>query len=835
MTRTKARQTFPREEVRAATTKFFSGDELAANVWIEKYALSDQDGALLEKTPDDMFHRLASEFARIERKYKNPVSKERILEFLSGFQRGVAQGSPMAAIGNPYQLMSVSNCFAIAPPHDSYGGILLTDQELAQISKRRGGVGVDLSTLRPRGLPTQNAAKTTDGVAVFMERYSNTCREVAHRGRRGALMLTLSVHHPEIETFVNIKNDRTKVTGANVSVRLTDEFMQAVEADDTYEQRWPVDSPEPTIRRDVSARGIWEQIIQNAWHSGEPGVLFWSTATRETPSECYEAFQMTTTNPCSEIFLSAYDACRLFLLNLFGYVSDPYTSKAQFNEQAFAEDVQLAQRLMDDLVDLEVEAIDRILEKISADPEPEAVKAPEVHLWTLVKESCLGGRRTGLGITALGDTLAAMGVAYGSSDSIAMTDRIYQQLGLNAYRTTVTLAEERGPFEVYDHEKEKDHPLISRIMALDPELRQRWKTFGRRNIALTTTPPAGSVSLLTQTTSGLEPVYSLEYTRRRKLTGQEVDSVKADFVDQLGDRWAEYPVKHHGLQRWMDQTGNTNISESPYWGSTANDINWVEGVKLQAAAQKWVCHSISKTTNVPSDVSKETVADIYMTAWKSGCKGITVYRDGSRDGVLNTGTGSSSSTASPASTDVRCSGFETHHAPKRPEELPCDIYHMQVRGERWNFFVGLLENRPYEIFAGRSEFISLPRNRVAGIIRKNGVYNLCTGEGDHEMTITDLAKVFENPTESAFTRTVSLALRHGAPIQYVVEQLQKGADRDSEMFSLAKGLMRVLKSYILNGTAATSEKRCSQCDADDGLIYQEGCVSCKSCGYTKCS
>lgn len=811
------------EEAFEQSLKYFKDDELAASVFLTKYALTNPQGNIEEPTPDYMHKRLAREFARIESKYPNGLSEKEIYGYFKNFKYIVPQGSPMAGIGNPYQIMSLSNCFVIQSPYDSYGGLLKTDQEEAQLMKRRGGVGFDISTIRPKGILTANAAKTTDGIGVFMDRFSNTCREVAQGGRRGALMLTISVHHPEIRTFINIKRDRKRVTGANISIRLSDEFMEAVKGNEKVQLRWPIEETQkPQVEAWVDAASLWHEIIESAHESAEPGLLFWDTVKRNSPADAYESlgFGTISTNPCGEITLSPYDSCRLLLVNAVSFVKNPFTDKAQFDWEAYSKVVQVAQRLMDDVVDLELESIDRILAKIEADPEPMDVKRIEMDLWTKIRKSAENGRRTGLGLTAIGDAVAAMNTVYGSPESVELIGEIYKQLALNSYRSSVILAKERGAFPVFDYQLEKDHSFITKIMNLDPQLKKDWQKHGRRNIANTTTAPAGSVSVETQTTSGIEPAFLLSYKRRKKINPGD-HLARVDFIDDMGDKWQEYTVYHHWFKKWMDITGKTDPAESPYAGATSNDINWVNKVKAQAAAQEWICHSISNTTNVPEDTSVEVIKEIYMTGWASGCKGVTVYRDKCRSGVLV------------ADSDVRSSSkFAEHHAPKRPEKLPCDIYHMQVRGEKWNFFVGLYNDRPYEIFAGRSEHIHLPKSRKTGTIKKNGTYNLYTGEGDNELVIKDLASVFENTTESAFTRTVSLALRHGTPCQYVVEQIEKGADKENEMFSLAKGLMRVLKHYIKNGTKP-SLKKCPNCGSKE-LAYQEGCITCQSCGTSKC-
>lgn len=1169
-----------RSEALEKSIEYFEGDDLAANVFLGKYALTTPDGNILEPTPAEMHTRLAGEFARIEAKYPNPLSSGEIFNLFDKFKYIVPQGSPMAGIGNPYQNMSISNCFVVESPYDSYAGLLKTDQEEAQIMKRRGGVGFDISTIRPKGLGTANAAKTTDGIGVFMERFSNTCREVAQGGRRGALMLSISVHHPEIETFVNIKRDKTKVTGANISVRLTDEFMKAVKDDTDYELRFPVDSDEPTIVQRVSARSIWDQIIDSAHDSAEPGLLFWDTVQRRTPAEAYPEFKSVSTNPCvtgdtwvmtadgprqvlellrspfmavvdgkkfsasafwetgvkdvlqlitsdghhlrltlnhklmtpngwveagdlkigdsvilndhtglewdgdgtndegyllghlvgdgtfdndgplvavwendpghtgpkdrlfnivnnlphrsdfkgwmrvgetpqiriktaamrevssrfgiyrgeksnievvehassefykgylrglfdtdghvegsstgpgisirlsqsdlyllravqrmlgrlgirsairtmkpagekempggtyavqqsfrliisgrdtqkfidvigfedqvklkkwndladkmkrgfyekrpsstiaeiihegpkrvydctvdeihafdangilahncGEIVLSPYDSCRLLLVNTVNFVKNPFTAEAYFDFGHYAEVCWVAQRLMDDMVDLEIECIDKILAKIDADPEPADVKAIEKDLWLKIRNACVTGRRTGTGVTAVGDAVAAMSYVYGTDESIMLVEEIYKQLALNCYRSTVQLAKERGAFPAFNYDLEKDHEFINQVMDLDLQLAKDWKKYGRRNVALTTTAPAGSVSVLTQTTSGIEPAFLLSYTRRKKINPSDGD-VTPDFVDDLGDKWLEFPVYHHWFKKWMEITGKEKEQESPYYGGTSNDIDWVQKVKLQAAAQKWICHAISNTTNLPSDVTVDTVKDIYMTGWELGCKGVTIYRDGSRSGVLVTN----------AEKSDKKLEIEIHHAPKRPAELPSEVHHMTVQGEKWVFFVGLLEGHPYEIMGGLSKNVSMPKRVKYGkIVKHNGPttpkarydfhYDF-EEDLDDETILKDIATLFDNATYSAFTRTISLALRHGTDVRFVVEQIQKGAEKEDDLFSFSKAVSRVLKHYIEDGVVI-ADKKCLECGAQD-LVYQEGCMMCKSCGSSKC-
>lgn len=821
-----------REQALKLSLAYFDGDKLAAGVFLDKYALTSPDGDILEPTPGEMHRRLAKEFARIEAKYPNPVSEEIIYKALDGFKYIVPQGSPMSGIGNPFQIVSLSNCFVIESPYDSYGGILKTDQEEAQLMKRRGGVGFDVSTIRPRGLSTSNAAKTTDGIGVFMERFSNTCREVAQGGRRGALMLTCSVHHPEIETFVTIKQDLRKVTGANISVRLSDEFMKAVKEGTEVELRFPVDSPTPSIRKMVDARKLWDQIIASAHGFAEPGLIFWDTVKKWSPADAYPEFQTISTNPCGEITLSAYDSCRLLLVNTLSFVKDPFTARASFDQVGYKDCVVLAQRLMDDIVDLELECIDKILAKIDNDVEPDDVKKIERDLWVKIRSSCERGRRTGLGVTAIGDTLAALNVRYGSEESIEAVDMIYGLLAEGAYASSVKLAEERGAFPAFDLELEKDHPFIQRIMARDKQLAKDYKKFGRRNIALTTTAPAGSVSVVTQTTSGIEPAFEVVYKRRRKIMQNEKDA-RVDFVDELGDKWQEYEVYHHQFKKWMDVTGKSGVENSPYWKARANDIDWVAKVKVQAAAQKWICHSISNTTNVPNETPVDVIKDIYMAGWETGCKGVTVYRDGCRSGVLVTES---------KKTEKKEDVFADHHAPKRPFDLACDVMHCTVKGEKWTFFIGKLNDRPYEIMGGLSKYVMIPKRVKHGkLVKHNGEQNPVARYDFHydfdkgpedETIVRDVNTMFENATNAAFTRTISLALRHGTPVQYVVEQLLKGSEKDDDLFSFSRAVSRVMKYYIKDGTKA-SDKKCQSCGSAN-LVYQEGCVSCMDCGGSKC-
>jgi len=826
---------YTNSEVYNASLKYFGGDELAASVFTNKYALQDEEGGYLESTPDDMHRRLAGQFARIERKYPNNMVLEEIYQLFKDFKYVVPQGSPMSGIGNEAKIQSLSNCFVIESPADSYGGILKTDQEQVQIMKRRGGVGFDVSTIRPKGMYTSNAAKTTDGIEVFLDRFSNSCREVAQGGRRGALMLSISVHHPQVMEFIKIKRDLTRVTGANISVRVTDEFMKAVKSGSEYIQRWPVDSESPEVHDHVDAREVWDALIEGAHASAEPGVLFWDTATRMTPSDAYTdcGFGSVSTNPCGEIILSPYDSCRLMLVNLASFVKNPWKKDAEFDYGHFREVTKKAQRLMDDMIDLEIEQIDKILAKIESDPENEFVKEPERNLWQTIKKVAIEGRRTGLGVTGLGDALAMLGETYGSSESIKTTEEIYKWLSLASYEESIQLAKERGSFPIWNLEKESGHPFLDRVISeLTPEVQADYKKYGRRNIANTTTAPAGSVSCLTQTTSGIEPAFMLYYKRRKKVQADE----EVMFVDDLGDEWTEFNVYHHGFKQWLDSDHGTTASEdnlnhavafSPYHGATANEIDWRAKVKLQAAAQKWICHAISNTTNLPADIDVETVKDIYMMGWELGCKGVTVYRDGSRSGVL-------------VSTDEKNpeeSGIIERDAPKRPEELDCDIYHTSVKGQKWVVLVGLLNGKPYEVIGGSADQIEIPSKFRNGKLykrvfkTKNSKYDLSIGEGDNKLVVKDVVSVFDNPNHAGYTRVISTSLRHGVPVQYLVEQMQK--DKEMDMFSFSKVISRCLKSYIEDGTTSTV-KICPDCNAEDSVVYQEGCATCKNCGSSKC-
>lgn len=822
-------------EIAKKLSEYFDGDELAPDVFW-KYALHNSSGEHLETSPDQMHRRIAKEFARIEAKYPNAMSEDEIYSLFKNFADVVPQGSPMSGIGNPHQLQSLSNCFVVDKPHDSYAGILFTDQEQVQIMKRRGGVGFDISTIRPKGQRTSNAAKTTDGIGVFMERFSNSTREVAQGGRRGALMISIDCAHPEIETFINIKRDLKKVTGANISIRWRDEFMQAVKDDSNYTLRWPVEksAEDASITRVVSARSVWSQFVDAAWTSAEPGALYWDTVIKGSIADCYAdvGYETQSVNPCAELPLSPYDSCRLMVVNLTSFVKNPFLSCASFDYDRFHRVVVKAQRLMDDLVDLEAEAVTRIIAKIVSDDQPEHVKSVETNLWKKIKSATQGGRRTGLGITGLGDALAGLGIRYGSSESVEITEAVYKALAVGAHTSSCILAEERGAFPVFDFEKEREHAYLTKIMnECGPEIVAKWKATGRRNIALTTTAPVGSVSCLTRTTSGIEPAFLLSYKRRRKITGSDL-SARVDFVDPMGDKWQEYIVYHHWFKKWMDVTGKTDPKESPYWRGTANDIDPISSVSIQAAAQLWCDHGLSKTCNLPNSATRETVNEVYIRAWESGCKGFTVYRDGCRAGVLISTDEKSNEEKN--STDPRLT-------PKRARSLQCDIHRANIRSgeksESWLVLVGLNEGKPYEVFCGIPENIDVPKRCKSGTLVKNGkregvaTYNLTVPAGDDSpLVFKDVVDLFDNPTQGAFTRTISLALRHEVPLHYIVEQLQK--DKNSDMFSFAKVIARVLKAYIKDGTKST-EKGCPSCGTAE-LIYQEGCLRCTSCGFSKC-
>ncbi|NIK74445.1 ribonucleoside-diphosphate reductase alpha chain [Thermonema lapsum] len=836
-------------EALEASKKYFGGDELAASVWVNKYALKDSFGRIYELTPDDMHRRMAKEIHRIELKYPNPLSEEEIYHLFKDFRYIVPQGGPMTGIGNPFQIASLSNCFVIGHdgPSDSYGGILKIDEEQIQLMKRRGGVGHDLSHIRPKGSPVMNSALTSTGVVPFMERYSNSTREVAQDGRRGALMLTISIKHPDAEAFIDAKLDGTKVTGANVSVKIDDEFMRAVKEGKPYVQQFPIDSPQPRVKKEIDARKLWKKIIHNAWKSAEPGVLFWDTILRESIPDCYAdlGFRTVSTNPCGEIPLCPYDSCRLLAINLFSYVEKPFTEEAYFNWEKFKKHAQLALRIMDDIVDLELEKIDQIIAKIENDPEDWEIKEREFRLWHKIREKCIQGRRTGVGITAEGDMLAALGYRYGSDEAIDFSVQVHKTLALEAYRSSVKLAQERGAFPIYDAAREENNPFIKRLREVDSALYEAMRQHGRRNIALLTIAPTGTTSIMTQTTSGIEPVFLVSYKRRRKVNPND-KNVRVDFVDEVGDAWEEYHVFHHKFVDWLKVKGydpeevaklpyeelEAIIKQSPYYKSTANDIDWVAKVKMQGAIQKWVDHSISVTVNIPEETSEEMVAKIYMTGWEVGCKGITVYREGSRSGVLVSD--------KKKKEDPQNAEFKNTNAPKRPKVLEADVIQFKNNDEDWVAVVGLLNGRPYEIFTGRAEdSFSILSQVSKGWVIKNRTeegrsrYDFQYIDKDgYRVTIEGLSRTF-NKEYWNYAKLISGVLRHGMPIEYVVDMVNDLHLNDESLNTWKNGVVRALKRYIPNGTVP-ADNQCPNC-GDDALVYEEGCLNCKSCGMSKCS
>ena len=795
------------DEVVAASLEYFDGDDLAANVWITKYALKDSDGNILENTPDDMHRRLAKEFARIEKnKFEEPLTEDEIYECFKNFERIIPQGSPMYGIGNNYKIVSLSNCFLLSVPLDSYNSILDVDKELVNISKRRGGVGIDLSKLRPKGSPTKNAAHSSTGIVSWMKRYSNSIREVGQNNRRGALILTLSIHHPDILDFIVAKQDLKEITGANISVRLTNEFMDAVKNDKEYELRFPIVTPIKSKK--IKAKEVWNTIVQCAYDTGEPGLIMWDNVL-QGPADCYDKYRSRGTNPCSEITLSPLDSCRLMCINLFSFVKNVFTKDAYFDYDELYKCAVITQRLMDDMVDLESEKIDQIINKIKSDPEPDSIKCNELEMWKTIKSNNDNGRRTGTGVTAVGDVLAGLNVKYGTNKSIEIVEKIYQTIKLGCYRSSVNMANELGAFKEWDYNKEKDCEFLLRIKEEDPKLYSDMKKYGRRNVSLLTSAPTGSVSILTQTTSGIEPLFKIDpYIRRRKITDD--DDIKPDFIDKTGDRWQHYEVYHPKLKQWIDLT-NKPVEKSPWYGACANDIDWINRVKIQAVAQKHVCHSISSTINLPKDVDLQTIENIYITAFDSGCKGITVYRDGCRDGVL-----------------VSKEEKETIFPEERPRELPCDVHHITIKGQQYFILVGLLDNKPYEVFAGKNGF--LPKKVKTGtIIRKRkDFYKAMFDDADEELSPITAST---EEMEEVVTRLTSGLLRVGADMHFVVKQLEKVGERQTEMYSFARSVARALKKYIPDGTEEGGN--CPECDSN-ALIRQEGCVVCQSCGYSKC-
>ena len=839
-------QTYTFDEAMKATAEYFKGDELAAKVWVNKYALKDSFGNIFERTPDDMHHRLANEIARIEGRYPNPLTADQLFDLFRNFKYIVPQGSPMTGIGNNYQVASLSNCFVIGcdGSSDSYGAIIKIDEEQVQLMKRRGGVGHDLSHIRPKGSPVKNSALTSTGIVPFMERYSNSTREVAQDGRRGALMLSVSIKHPDSESFIDAKMEQGKVTGANVSVKLHDDFMQAVVDNKPYVQQYPIFSDEPKFTKEIDANALWKKIVHNAWKSAEPGVLFWDTITRESLPDCYAdlGFRTVSTNPCGEIPLCPYDSCRLLAINLYSYVENPFTPEARFNFELFKEHAMLAQRIMDDIIDLEMEKIDLILAKVDSDPEPDYIKQTERDLWNTIKEKTIKGRRTGVGITAEGDMIAAMNLRYGTEEATAFSEEVHKTLALACYRSSVTMAKERGKFEVYDAAREANNPFMMRIKEADPELYNDMTQFGRRNIACLTIAPTGTTSMMTQTTSGIEPVFLPVYKRRRKVNPNDAKA-HVDLVDEVGDSFEEYIVFHHKFVTWMEANGldtakkytqeeiDELVAKSPYYKATSNDVDWLQKVHMQGRIQKWVDHSISVTINLPSDVSEDLVNELYIEAWKSGCKGCTVYRDGSRTGVLV----STKKDEKPAP----CNCYP-EITPKRPQELDCEVIRFQNNKEKWIAFVGIHNGRPYEIFTGLADDedgLMLPKSVNKGKIIRNFHEETNTKTYDfqfinkygYKTTIEGLSHKF-NPEFWNYAKLISGVLRYGMPIDQVVKLVGSLQLNNDSINNWKMGVERALKKFIPDG--ADTGQKCPHCG--ETLTFTEGCMKCNNCGYSKC-
>ncbi len=834
------------EEAYQQSLIYFTGDELAARVWVNKYALKNSRGDIYELTPNDMHHRIANEIARIEQRYPNPLSADEVFDLIKNFKYIIPQGSPMTGIGNPYQVASLSNCFVIGNDGDadSYGGIFKIDQEQVQLMKRRGGVGHDLSHIRPKGSPVKNSALTSTGIVPFMERFSNSTREVAQDGRRGALMLSVSIRHPDAEDFIDAKMEQGKVTGANVSVRIDDAFMESVESGFAYQQQYPADSSTPIYEKQIEPRRLWQKIVHNAWRSAEPGILFWDTIIRESLPDCYAdlGYKTVSTNPCGEIPLCPYDSCRLLAVNLFSYVDNPFTAEALFNWDLFKKHIHAAQRIMDDIIDLELEKIDAILDKIAADPESAELKRTETNLWQNIRTKAKEGRRTGIGITAEGDMLAALGLRYGSDEGTAFAVQMHRTLALEAYRASVNAAKERGAFTLFDADREQHNPFVLRLAAADPQLFNEMQEHGRRNIALLTIAPTGTTSLMSQTSSGIEPVFMPVYKRRRKVNPGDQDA-RVDFVDDLGDCWEEYVVFHHRFKQWMTVNGhdlNKNYSQheldelvalSPYYKATANDVDYLKKVQMQGLIQQWVDHSISVTINMPADVTEEVVGQLYMAAWKAGCKGITVYRDGSRSGVLIANTNDKTEKAAER---------EMIFPVDRPQVLDAGIVRFQNNKDKWIAFIGLVDGKPYEIFTGLADDedgILIPRWVNNGTIIKNrdsdggSRYDFqYQNRYGHKTTIEGLSYKF-NPEYWNYAKLISGTMRHGMPIEKVVD-LVGSLQLDEAINTWKNGVARALKKYIPDGTEVKKQV-CQNCNSTN-LQYQEGCLNCKDCGSSKC-
>ena len=853
------KKTYTYDEAYKASLEYFDGDELAARVWVSKYAMKDSFGNIYEQSPEDMHWRLAREIARIENKYPNPMSEREVFDLLDHFRYIIPAGSPMTGIGNDHQIASLSNCFVIGieGDGDSYGAIMRLDEEQVQLMKRRGGVGHDLSQIRPKGSPVANSALTSTGLVPFMERYSNSTREVAQDGRRGALMLSVSIKHPDSEAFIDAKMTEGKVTGANVSVKIDDQFMQAAVEDKPYTQQFPIDSDNPIVKKDISAKQLWEKIVHNAWKSAEPGVLFWDTILRESIPDCYAdlGFQTVSTNPCGEIPLCPYDSCRLLAINLYAYIKNPFTPEASFNFDLFKEHVAKAQRIMDDIVDLELEKIDLIMDKISHDPQCDDIKHAEYHLWEKIKDKSSKGRRTGVGITAEGDMLAAMGLRYGTEEATEFSVDVHRTLALTAYASSVKMAQERGAFAIFDAEREKNNPFLLRIKDADPQLYSDIMTYGRRNIACLTIAPTGTTSLMTQTTSGIEPVFMPVYKRRRKVNPNDADA-HVDFVDEVGDSFEEYIVYHKKFLEWMRINGidtekrytqeeiDELVARSPYYKATANDVDWLMKVRMQGAIQKWVDHSISVTVNLPNNVDEALVNRLYVEAWRSGCKGCTIYRDGSRSGVMiavSKKDKKKKSAAQPANDKVTALANVLAVTETRPRELECDVVRFQNNREKWVAFVGLLDGYPYEIFTGLQddeEGIALPKTVTKGRIIKqvnaDGTkrYDFqFENKRGYKTTVEGLSEKF-NPEYWNYAKLISGVLRYRMPIDHVIKLVASLQLNDQSINTWKNGVERALKKYIADGTAAKGQV-CPVC-GQETLVYQEGCLICKNCGASRC-
>jgi len=845
-------KTFTTEEIKESTLQYFKGDDLATKVWATKYALKDSFGNTYELNPDDMHHRLASEIARIEIKYPNPLSEAELFELFRDFKYIVPQGSPMTGIGNEYQVASLSNCFVIGfdGDSDSYGAIIKIDEEQVQLMKRRGGVGHDLSHIRPKGSPVKNSALTSTGIVPFMERYSNSTREVAQDGRRGALMLSVSIKHPDSETFIDAKMESGKVTGANISVKLHDDFMEAAINNKPFIQQYPVQSKEPWFKKEVNANALWKKIVHNAWRSAEPGILFWDTIIRESVPDCYAdlGYKTVSTNPCGEIPLCPYDSCRLLAINLYSYIDNPFTAQASFNFELFGKHVGLAQRIMDDIIDLEMEKIDKILAKIESDPEANDIKNTEFQLWEKIKHKTSQGRRTGVGTTGEGDMLAALGYRYGTEEATEFSEKVHKAVALAAYGSSVIMAKERGAFTVYDAKREENNPYIQRLRDADPTLYNDMVKYGRRNIACLTIAPTGTTSIMTQTTSGIEPVFMPVYTRRRKVNPND-KNVRIDFIDENGDTWEEYIVFHHKFVTWMEANHYSTtkhyskeeveemVAKSPYYKATANDVDWMKKVQMQGRIQKWVDHSISVTINLPADATEELVGKLYEEAWRCGCKGVTVYRDGSRAGVL---IAVDEKKEEKKEEKKICFPYEEGQL-IRPKELECDVVRFQNAKDKWIAFVGLKDDRPYEIFTGLAdddEGIVLPKTVTKGKIIKtldekgNKGYDFqFTNKRGYKTTIEGLNYKFDKEFWN-YAKLISGVLRYGMPIDQVIK-LVTGLQLDSESINTWKvGVERALKKYIPDGTQIKGQT-CPEC-GQKTLVYQEGCLKCNNCGYSRC-